>query len=218
MNPTEDYCVAHTTPLDDQLNAVYRSVQLHTANPHMASSPYQGIFLQMLASSLRPDIALEIGTHVGFGTSCIARGLDQNATLHTIEANEEYEPLIREHTKTAGIQANIQIHIGNAEKIIPSLPDGIGLAYIDADKENYPLYYNLILPKMKEGGIILLDNMLWYGRVVDLECNPDTAENQLRCNREARIIHKLNQDITADERVDNILLPFRDGIMMCRVR
>ena len=71
---------------------------------------------------------------------------------------------------------------------------------------------------MKEGGIILLDNMLWYGRVVDLECNHDTVENQLRCNREARIIHKLNQDITADERVDNILLPFRDGIMMCRVR
>jgi hypothetical protein len=110
------------------------------------------------------------------------------------------------------------LHIGQAKDIIPSLPDGIGLAYVDADKENYDEYYSLLLPKMKKGGIMLLDNMLWYGRVVEEEAHTSPSTSELRCQREARLLHQLNNRITLDERVENILLPLRDGIMMCLVR
>ena len=216
MASLEDYCARHTTPPDDALAAVYGSVMLHTANPHMASTPYQGTFLQLLASIVQPDIAVEIGTHAGYGALCIARGMGGRGTLHLVEAEEEYEPLIRQHARTAGLAQRLQLHIGQAADLIPALPDGIGLAYIDADKENYSLYYSLLLPKMKTGGILLFDNMLWYGQVLPLDENPDAATSQLRRDRDTHAIHALNRLITADPRVDNILLPIRDGLMLCR--
>ena len=191
---------------------------LHTANPYMASSPYQGTLLQMLAEIVQPETAVEIGGHAGYGAMCIARGMSGCGTLHIVEANEEYQPLILQHARTASLEQNIRLHIGQAADIIPTLPDNIGLAYIDADKENYSLYYSLLLPKMKSGGILLFDNMLWYGRVIDFVDNPDPTCSQLRCNRETRAIHALNQRITTDTRVENILLPVRDGLMLCRVK
>ena len=142
--------------------------------------------------------------------------MGDRGTLHLVEAEEEYEPLIRQHARTAGLAQRLQLHIGQAADLIPALPDGISLAYIDADKENYSLYYSLLLPKMKTGGILLFDNMLWYGQVLPLDENPDAATSQLRRDRDTHAIHALNQLITADPRVDNILLPIRDGLMLCR--
>lgn len=218
MTAIEDYCTQHTSPLPDPLNSVYRSVALHTANPHMASSPYQGTLLQIITAIQQPEIAVEIGSQAGFGAVCIASGLSDKSTLHLIEINDEYQSLIIQHAQTAGVLPRIKTHFGPAANLIPTLPDGIDLAFIDADKENYDLYYTLLLPKMKQGGLILLDNMLWYGRVLNLDSQPSTQASQLRCNREAHAIHQLNQRITLDPRVDNILLPIRDGIMLCRIR
>ena len=218
MPTLEDYCACHTTPLDDGLACVYRSVMLHTANPHMASSPYQGAFLRLLASMVQPDIAVEVGSHAGFGALCIAEGMAGKGTLHLIEAEEEYEPLIRGHARTAGVGHCLQLHIGQAAELIPTLPDGIGFAYVDADKENYGLYYSLLLPKMKRGGVMLFDNMLWYGGVLGVDSGNGGTVSHLRSHRDARAIHSLNGLITADARVDNILLPIRDGLMLCRVK
>lgn len=215
MTPIEEYCAAHTSMPDDGIYQVFRSVALHTANPNMASSPYQGVLLQMLASIVQPEIAVEVGSHAGYGSACLARGMDGHGTLHLIESNEEYEPLIRKHILMAGMGENIQLHIAPAIQVIPTLPTGIGLAFVDADKENYPLYYSLLLPKMKKGGIMLFDNMLWYGRVLD---SPEAESGSLRCERETRVIQNLNTIITDDPRVDNILLPIRDGIMLCRIK
>ena len=212
MTSLEDYCARHTTPPDDALAAVYRSVMLHTANPHMASTPYQGTFLQLLASIVQPDIAVEIGTHAGYGALCIARGMRPGGTLHVIEANEEYEAIIRSHAQMAEVSDLIQLHIGQALDILPTLPNNIDLAFIDADKTNYEHYYNIILPKMRPGGLLIFDNMLWYGRVVE------EPETQLRCDRSTRIIQHLNDTLTSDPRIQNILLPLRDGLMICRVK
>lgn len=213
-----DYCARHTAQPDATLQAIYRSVALHTANPHMASTPYQGALLQLLAAIIQPSIAVEIGSHAGFGAVCIAQGMGGCGTLHLIESNEEYQPLIMRHAQMASVQNAIQLHIGDASHLIPTLPDGIGFAFVDADKEQYDHYYTLLLPKMRPGGIMLFDNMLWYGRVVEAEQQPDHPQSQLRCNRQTQAIHQLNCRITADPRVDNILLPLRDGLMLCRVK
>lgn len=210
-NTIEDYCAQHTSAPDEQLNAIYRSIALHTANPGMSSSPYQGVLLEMITRTLSPTVAIEVGSYAGYGAVCIARGLPQGGILHAIEANEEYEEMILRHAQEAGVQDCIKLHIGQALDILPTLPDGIGLAFIDADKTNYINYYNLILPKMRPGGLILFDNMLWYGRVIE---EPKT---QLRCDRSTRIIQQLGDTLTADPRIQNILLPIRDGLMICRL-
>lgn len=218
MTPTEDYCRRNTSLPDDSLYPIERSIALHTAMPHMASSPYQGALLQMLVSLTHPTIAVEVGTHAGYGAACIAKGMGSHGTLHLIEANDEFENLILRHADLASIRDRINLHIGLAADIIPTLPDGIEFVFIDADKENYDLYYSLLLPKMKPGSLLLLDNMLWYGRVVEYDNDPTHEGRQLRCERETRALHQLNHRITLDPRVDNILLPIRDGLMLCRLR
>lgn len=211
-NPLYQYCEEHTSAPDDALNSIFRSIALHTANPNMASSPYQGQLLQLLAQLSSPDIAVEIGSYAGYGAVCIARGLSPSGTLHVIEVEEEYEELILQHARMASVEEKIQIHIGAALDLIPTMPDGIGLAFVDADKLNYEAYYDLLLPKMKSGGLLLFDNMLWYGRVLE------EPESQLRTDRSTRVIQQLNNRITQDPRVSNILLPLRDGLMICRVK
>jgi caffeoyl-CoA O-methyltransferase len=153
-----------------------------------------------------------VGSFAGYGAICIARGMRPGGTLHVIEANEEYEAIIRSHAQMAEVSDLIQLHIGQALDILPTLPNNIDLAFIDADKTNYEHYYNIILPKMRPGGLIIFDNMLWYGRVVE------EPETQLRCDRSTRIIQHLNDTLTSDPRIQNILLPLRDGLMICRVK
>lgn len=212
MDAIEDYCDRHTSQPDLALRDIYRSIALHTANPHMASTPYQGQLLQMLTQMCTPNIAVEIGSYAGYGAVCIARGLPADGLLHVIEIDEEYEDIILHHAKIAGVSDKIRLLIGDAQDLISTLPDDIGLAFIDADKINYVSYYQMLLPKMKHGGIMIFDNMLWYGRVTE------TCDSQLRCDCSTREIQRLNDIITADENVDNILLPIRDGLMICRVK
>lgn len=207
----DNYCANHTSAPDPALHNIYRSIALHTANPNMSSSPYQGTLLQLFAQLTAPSVAVEIGSYAGYGAVCIARGLPNGGILHVVEANEEYEATILGHARMGGVYDRIRLHIGQALDIIPQLPDGIGLAFVDADKTNYENYYRRLLPKMQPGGLLIFDNMLWYGRVTE---HPDT---QLRCDRSTRILQHLADLITADPRVQNILLPVRDGLMVCRV-
>lgn len=206
------YCEEHTSAPDEALNSIYRSIALHTANPNMASSPYQGQFLQLLAQITAPAIAVEVGSYAGYGAVCIARGLPPEGRLHIIEVEEEYEPLIRRHAEMASVSEKIAVHIGPATELIPSMPNGIGLAFVDADKLNYERYYDLLLPKMKHGGLLIFDNMLWYGRVLN------ESSSGLRCDRSTMVLQHLSKRITEDPKVDNILLPLRDGLMLCRVK
>lgn len=268
MDKIDEYCAQHTSAPDSKLNDIYRSIALHTVNPNMSSSPYQGTLLQMLTQLASPTIAVEIGSYAGYGAVSIARGLPQGGLLHVIEANEEYEEMILHHAQMAEVSDRIQLHIGQALDLIPTLPDGIGLAFVDADKINYENYYNLLLPKMRPGALLIFDNMLWYGRVItspetqlptntqpntptntplpsnnthpspqtltntpqpsnnthpspqtqpNTQPNTPTDQSQLRCDRSTRIIQHLNQLITSDPRVQNILLPLRDGLMLCLV-
>lgn len=207
----EDYCDAHTSQPEGALYDIYRSIALHTVNPHMSSTPYQGVLLEMLVRMKRPHVAVELGSYAGYGTVCIAQGLAEQGVLHVVEANEECEPLIRQHVQMAGVEDKVLLHIGLALDVIPRLPDGIEVAFVDADKMNYQQYYDLLIPKMASGGILIFDNMLWYGRVLD------EPETQLRCDRSTRVIQHLNDYITQDPRVRNILLPLRDGLMLCEV-
>lgn len=212
MDELTKYCESHSTQPNADLNAIYRGIALHTANPNMASTPYQGLLLQMLAQMVRPRLAVEIGSFAGYGAVCIARGLSEEGVLHVVEVDEEYEDIILSNAERGKVADKINLHIGQALGVIPTLPDDIEFVFVDADKENYERYYQLLLPKMRAGGLLIFDNMLWYGRVLD------TPETDLRCDRNTRIIQHLNQLITDDPRVDNILLPIRDGLMLCRVK
>lgn len=210
MNELDKYCEQHSNQPDGILNSIYRDIALHTANPHMASTPYQGLLLEMLSRMMAPKIAVEIGSFAGFGAVCIARGLCEGGMLHVVEVDEECEPNIRQHLHDAGLEGHVEIHIAPALDVLPHLPSDIDFAFIDADKENYEQYYQLLLPKMSKGGLLIFDNMLWYGRVLQ------EPETQLRCDRSTRILQHLNRLITEDSRVQNILLPIRDGLMLCR--
>lgn len=205
----EHYCEEHTTPPSEQLYGLERWVHLHTAYPRMASGHFQGRLLTMLTQMQRPMLAVEVGTFVGYAAICIGEGLPEKGVLHTIEVNDEWERVIKDNIAQAQLCSKVALHIGNAHDIIPLLPDDIDMAYIDADKPSTPDYYELLLPKMRRGGIVLIDNILWSGKVLRPDLNPDA---------DTRILDTFNNRVQADERVENILLPFRDGIMMCRVK
>ena len=212
MLSISDYCQSHTSPNDASLDAIERSVYLHTPNPHQSSDAFQGRFLQILSAIIQPKVVVELGVYAAFSTVCLAQGLARDGRLYAVEADEERETLIRQHLQMAGVENRVQLCMGKALEVMPSLPDEIDLAFVDADKEHYPDYYQLLLPKMRQGGVLLFDNMLWYGKVLD------PANSQLRADREAQIIAQLNDTIQQDPRVENILLPIRDGIMLCRKR
>lgn len=197
------YCEEHSSQPDGQLHRLYRRIWLETAVPHQSSSPYQGLFLEMLTRAKRPRLAVEVGAFMGYSTVCIARGLADGGMLHTIEGNEEYIQPIEENLTTCGMRNRVTIHNGDAHSLLPTMPDGIELAFVDADKQSYRQYYELLLPKMAQGGLLLLDNMLWYGNVIE----PDSHE--------ATAIDGLSRSLAADQRIRCTLLPLRDGIMIC---
>lgn len=202
----EEYLEQHTTTMDAVLHELYRETHLHAMNPRMASGPVQGRFLQFLCQLMHPKKVLEIGTFTGFATICMARGMAPEGMLTTIEVNEEYESIIRKYLAKAGVADRVRLIIGDAKEVIPMLEDGFDLVFIDADKISYPKYYDLVMGKLNVGGILLADNVLWEGKVL----NVDTKE------RDAKAIQAFNDIIQNDPRVENVLLPLRDGLMMVR--
>ena len=201
----EAYCEAHTSPESELLHRLNRQTNLETVNPRMLSDQLQGQFLTFISKMLRPERILEIGTFTGYSALCLAEGLSDTGELHTIEVNVEYEDRIREYFSQSPLGKQIILHIGDALQVVPSLGMCWDLVFIYADKEDYLSYYEAVLPSVRKGGFILADNVLWNGKV--------TQEN-IGNDRDTRAILAFNDHVQNDERVRNLLLPFRDGIMI----
>lgn len=203
----EEYIEAHTTLPDAVLQELYRHTYLHEMNPRMMSGPVQGKFLQFLCQMLKPQHVLEIGTYTGYAAICMAQGLPESGKLITIEANMEYEETIRHYLAKAGVDNKVELLIGDAKTILPTLDATFDLAFIDADKVSYPLYYELVMEKMRLGGFILADNVLWDGKVLDANAK----------EHDTQALIAFNDKVMNDPRVEQVLLPIRDGLMMVRV-
>jgi len=197
------YAEQHTSPESDLLKRINRDTYAHVLMPRMLSGHLQGRVLSMISHLLKPQCILEIGTYTGYSALCLAEGLSPGGKMITIDINEELETKVREHF--ADSQHKIEYKIGNALDIIPTLNEIFDLVFIDADKSNYINYFDLVIDKVRPGGFILADNVLWSGKV--LNQNPDN---------DTKSIIAFNQKIQHDPRVENVLLPIRDGIMMIR--
>ena len=207
VNPLiEDYALENTSVLPKLLMDVYEFTAKTHPQPNMQSSVLQGNFLSFISQILQPTYILEVGCLYGFSTLCLAAGLSINGQLHTIDIrNEEYEKT-KQHCALHEKKNQLFVHLGDAKKIIPSLPFAWDLVFIDADKTGYIDYYNLILPNLSKNGIILVDNVLFHGEVI----------NESNDNKSVQAIKKFNELIKNDIRVDKIILTIRDGITIIK--
>jgi caffeoyl-CoA O-methyltransferase len=199
------YVEEHTSPESDLLKKISRETHAQVLMPRMLSGHVQGRFLAMISQFIQPATILEIGTYTGYSAICLTEGLVPKGKLITIDVNEELESRVRGYFQQAGIASKVEYHIGDATKIIPKLDVSFDLVFIDADKENYALYYDLVFDKINPGGVILADNVLWSGKVTQAKTDKDT-----------RALIEFNKKVNLDARVENLLLPLRDGIMMIR--
>ena len=200
----EQYCELHSSPEISFLAALNRETHLTQVYPRMISGHMQGTLLRFICKMINPARVLEIGTFTGY--SAINLALGSECMVHTIEVNPELETIIRKYLKEAGIENKVTLHFGDALKIIPGLKETWDLVFIDADKPNYLRYYNMVFPMVRQGGWIIADNALWDGKVL----SPETAD------KETLGIIEYNEFVQNDERVENLLLPFRDGLMIAR--
>lgn len=206
----QQYALVHSDAEPSLLAELRRETHQKVLNPRMLSGHYQGRLLSMLSQLIRPHCILEIGTYTGYSALCMAEGLAEEGVLHTIDINEELDWLHDRYFMRAGMQHKIISHYGDATELIPNLGlKNVDLVFIDADKENYSAYYDLCLPLMRPGGLILIDNVLWSGKVLQPALPGDTETSTLQ---------ELNARITRDPRVDKLLLPIRDGLYVLRVR
>lgn len=202
-----DYCEEHTSSESSVLAKLNRETHLKILQPRMLSGHLQGRLLSMLSKMIQPKNILEIGTYTGYSAICLAEGLQKEGKLITIDINFELEDFAKKHIQQSEYSRQIIQKIGDAIEIIPTLNEKFDLVFIDADKPNYKLYYELVLPKINSGAYIIADNVLWSEKVLNPDSNKDESTQALV---------ELNQFIQADERVENVLLPVRDGLMLIR--
>ncbi|MBA3899195.1 MAG: class I SAM-dependent methyltransferase [Bacteroidetes bacterium] len=203
----EDYITEHTQNEPEVLKKLNRETHAKVLVPRMLSGHLQGRVLSMLAHMIKPERVLEIGTYTGYSAICFAEGLAANGKIITIDINEELEAMARRYFKEAGVDSKIDFQIGNALDIIPTLKETLDLVFIDADKENYSNYYDLVFEKVRKGGYIIADNVLWSGKVLMDEAQMD---------KDTMAIDAYNKKIQSDPRVENVLFPIRDGLMLAR--
>ena len=201
------YTEQHTSPESELLARVNRDTQSKVLQPRMLSGHLQGRILATFSNMIRPRRVLEIGTYTGYSALCFAEGLKPDGELHTIDINEELEDRIRGYFEQSIYADRIHLHIGNALEIVPNLNETWDLVFIDADKENYINYYNLVIDNLRPGGFIIADNVLWSGKVLN---KPDTLD------LDTRTLVEFNDMVQEDNRVENVLFPVRDGLMVCR--
>ena len=202
-----DYCEKYTQDEDDVLYQLHRETHQKILRPRMLSGHLQGQLLTFFANMISPEKILEIGTYTGYSAICLARGLKEGGELHTIDVNEELEDFAYSFFEKAGLEKQIKMHVGDAMEIIPEINIQWDLVFIDADKENYINYYNLVLDSVKQDGFIIFDNVLWSGKVTQ-ELNPK--------DKETVTLVELAKVLQEDSRVENVLLPVRDGLFMVR--
>lgn len=187
------------------LKKINRETYLRETMPHMMSGHYQGRVLSLISKMVSPQTILEIGTFTGYATLCLAEGLKQDAVLHTIDINEEQEERVSGYFEESPYKEQIQYHIGDAVAIIPQIEGEFNLVFIDADKKRNLVYYEMLIDRIPSGGIILIDNVLWKGKVFD-----DKPDNQ------TKQVLELNSTLANDSRIEKVLLPIRDGLFVMR--
>lgn len=202
-----DYCKKYSTPESEVLQQLNRFTNVNVLRPRMLSGHLQGKLLEFISCMIQPKNVLEVGTYTGYSAICLAKGLQMDGKILTIDCNEELEDIVLEHIAKAGCSDKIDFIIGDAVNILPNLMQEFDLVFIDADKEQYSLYFDLIFDKVKPGGFILVDNVLWSGKV---------SEKISPSDKETLAIQAFNQKVHDDSRVENFLLPFRDGLMLLR--
>lgn len=203
----EKYIQDHCSEEPDALKALERETFLHVLMPRMLSGHVQGRVLSLISKMINPKQVLEIGTFTGYSAICFAEGLAQGGLVHTIDINEELEELVAKFVEKAGMQNQIKQYIGNALEIIPAIDEVFDLVFIDADKINYLPYYEMVLPKVRPGGFILADNVLWSGKV---------TEEAVKPKKDTQAILDFNRFVADDTRVEKVILPLRDGIFIIR--
>jgi caffeoyl-CoA O-methyltransferase len=201
-----DYAEKHTAPEPQSLANLNRETNAKVLMPRMLSGHLQGRFLSMISHMIRPKNILEIGTYTGYSAICFAEGLPADGRIDTIDINDELTPMVREFVKQSGYENKLTLHTGDARNIIPTLDGPFDLVFIDADKINYAVYYDLVFDKINKGGWIVADNVLWSGKVLNLD----------QADKDTLAIHQFNEKVANDKRVENILVPIRDGLMICR--
>jgi predicted O-methyltransferase YrrM len=205
-----NYISAHSSPEDALLQELTRTTHLHAMHARMLSGHVQGKFLEFISKMISPSNILEIGTFTGYSAICMAKGLTSAGILHTIDIDDELQYIAEDFIRRSSVGKQIKLYTGDALKIIPQMDMLFDLVFIDGDKREYIAYYNLVIEKVRKGGYIIADNVLWSGKVLDDNVKPNdkfTVE-----------LLKFNDFIQNDSRVENLLLPVRDGIMIIRVK
>lgn len=204
----EDYILHHIDAEGDYLHALWRATQLHMAYGQMASGHLQGRMLKMLVRMIRPQHLLELGTFSGYSALSMAEGLEDGAELHTVEVFDELEDFLRQWIGGSPWAERIHLHIGDAMDIVPRLDMVWDMVFVDADKRHYTDYYRMLMPRIRPGGYLIADNTLWYGHV--LEDHPRESDLQTRG------IQEFNDMVAADDSVEKVILPLRDGLTVIR--
>lgn len=205
----DEYLINHSEKEPELLRSLNRETNLKVLQPRMISGAYQGRLLSLISKIINPKKILEIGTFTGYSTLCLAEGLDKNGQIHTIDVNEELYDLQRKYFKKSPFNDNITQHLGNALDIIPKLDQEFDLIFIDADKINYPKYLELLINKLKKGGVLLSDNVLWDGKVLN-----EIPQNDIS----TKAIVEYNRLLNNKLEMDSVILPIRDGITISRKR
>lgn len=201
----ETYILNHIDAEDPVLHELERHTHLNVLRPRMLSGRLQGALLKMICRMIRPLSILEIGTFTGYSAISMAKGMPLEGHLHTIEINDELESLIVQYFKKAGVNNQITLHIGSALDIIPTIEGYFDLVFIDGDKRQYPQYLDIVMPKLKKGGFILADNILWDGKV----CQPGMPDDAY-----TKGIMDFNDQVKNDPRLEKTILPLRDGLFL----
>ncbi|MDR9398512.1 MAG: class I SAM-dependent methyltransferase [Salibacter sp.] len=201
-----DYAINHSDSEPEILQQLNRETHIKVLNPRMLAGDYQGRLLSMISFMIRPKNILEIGTYTGYSALCWLEGLKDDGEIHTIDKNEELQPILKKYLKLDEPNNPIHFHLGEALEIIDQLDKDWDLVFLDADKSNYLNYYEKVIPKMKPGSFIVADNVLWSGKVLDEKANDE----------DTIALKKFNQHIKEDDRVSEIMLPIRDGITIIR--
>ena len=202
----ETYILENSTPEDPVLEELYRQTHLRFVNPNMVSGHIQGRLLEMISKMIHPENILEIGTFTGYSAICLSKGLRHGGRLLTIEINDEFAEFARSYFCRAGVESKITQLTGDALEIIPGLDQTFDLVFIDGDKREYFEYFKQIFEKVKQGGFILVDNVFWGGKVIEKNTRDPQAIG----------IIEFNESVIKDNRVENIILPIRDGLMFIR--